>query len=57
MADPRKNPPTSPADKLAYTADEYLREVDNPAPDYLYRQTLRERLRSALAEYQKSKPT
>ena len=43
------------AEKLAKTVDEYLKEVDNPAPDYLYRQTLRERLRKALAEYQDEK--
>ncbi len=46
----------TPTDKLAHAADEYLKEVDNPAPDYAYRHLLRERLRKALAEYQESKP-
>ena len=56
MVNPLQKPATTPADKLAQVADEYLKEVDNPAPDYLYRRTLRERLRNALAEYQESKP-
>jgi hypothetical protein len=55
MANPLQKPATTPADKLAHAADEYLREIDNPAPDYLYRHTLRERLRKTLAEYQESK--
>ena len=39
------------AEKLAKAVREYLAEVDNVAPDYLYRQTLRRFLREALKEY------
>lgn len=45
----------TPADRLAWAADQYLKEVDNPVPDYLYRRNLREALRKALTEYQDSK--
>ncbi len=43
------------AEKLAKAVDEYLKELDNPAPDFSHRRTMRERLRKALAEYQDEK--
>ncbi len=47
---------TETAQNLANAVDEYLKEVDNPAPDYSYRGLLRERLREKLAKYQGEKP-
>ncbi len=55
MVNPLQRPATTPVEKLARAVDEYLKEVDNPAPDYSYRHTLRERLRKALAGYQDDK--
>jgi len=34
---------------LAKAVEEYLSEIDNPAPDYSYRRVLRDRMRAALA--------
>ena len=42
----------TPAEVLAAAVEEYLAEVDSPAPDLLYRRACRERMREALAKYQ-----
>lgn len=36
-------------ERLEKAVEEYLAEIDNPAPDYAYRHLLRERMRKALA--------
>ena len=40
------------ADKLAEAVSDYLRECDNPVPDYLHRRNLREHLRVMLVTYE-----
>lgn len=39
---------TSKEDRVINAARAYIREVDNPAPDLLYRSTLRDALREAV---------